>query len=652
MTADGNNGLTAFTKNRFIPITLLLWTLLLVTSLIWNVFNLNQPAPDSPGHQLQTQPHIQSEQLTTHVKPDYTKTNLIIILIHASLWLLGLIALVYEIKRNRHFASQQAQHEQAIKEVAIITSSANDNVFFQQLVKQMARQFNARVSFIGILNKNNEQLINSLAVYVDGEIIQNIEYPLQGSPCFSVSNKRTCIYLDNVQQQFPDDELLKEFNAQNYTGKILRNYRGEALGIILMLDIDSAPHSDKMSELFDIYASRAAAEMTRRITEQALHRIQKMEAISELSGGIAHDLNNQLGIIIGYLDFLKEHLGGEQKQEKWVDTATNAALHCTDITRQLLSFSRTASHQTDTLNINMTLQKLQPMIARTLGPTIKTEYFLSDNLWLTELNPAEFQDALLNIINNTRDAMPAGGKLLIETSNKFMDEQSAALNPLARAGEYVQIMISDNGCGMSLENLERIFEPFYTTKAKGKNTGLGMAMVYGFVKRGNGFINIDSEIDCGTILRLYLPRTRTSTTTLETDNTNEVAPRGNETILIVDDEVDLLHLADNYLSQLGYKTILAESAQQALTILARHRDIDLLFSDVVMPGGINGYELAQQVTREYPQLKILLTSGLTASAVTQDDQVRFAAQMLSKPYRKINLAKRIRLVLNKDYTSH
>ncbi len=384
-------------------------------------------------------------------------------------------------------------------------------------------------------------------------------------------------------------------------------------------------------------------------TEDALRRSQKMDAIGQLSGGIAHDFNNQLGIIIGYLDFLSKYVTNDEKPKKWVEISTSATLRCMDLTHQLLSFSRTKSNQKVVVDINLKLRELETMFTRSVTPAVDVEYVLSDNIWLTEIDPGEFQDAILNLVLNSRDAMPNGGKLLIETSNIYLDEDYVALNPDAQAGDYVQLLLSDNGSGMDKSTQEHVFEPFYTTKAKDKGTGLGMSMVYGFIKRFDGFIKIYSEVNVGTTLRLYLPRA----TTTEADSVNnkikdEDLPLGNETILIVDDEVDLLYLADKYLTELGYKTYQAENASQALEILARHKNIDCLFSDVVMPGGMNGYELAQIATEEKPELKVLITSGFTSKTVTQKGRILFSTQILSKPYRKANLAQHIRLTLDRE----
>ncbi len=389
----------------------------------------------------------------------------------------------------------------------------------------------------------------------------------------------------------------------------------------------------------------------RQQTEEALRRSQKMEAIGQLSGGIAHDFNNQLGIILGYLDFLKTLYHSDEKPRKWVETATKAALRCTDLTRQLLAFSRHQSAEKEIIDLNTSLRELATMVARSLTPEVEVQYFLADDLWSAEINAGEFQDVILNLVINARDAMPGGGQLLIETSNKTLSEDYAELNFDAEAGDYIQLMLSDTGTGMDKETLEHIFEPFFTTKPKDKGTGLGMAMVYGFVKRYHGHIKIYSEPGLGTTMRLYLPRSATSEpASIASTDEQKNLPGGSESILIVDDELDLLKLADHYLSDLGYQTHTAENAGQAMKILAENDRISLLFSDVVMPGGTNGYELARQATERKPALKVLLTSGFTSKVVDPDILARFSPHLLSKPYRKAEMAQRIRLVLDEKDT--
>ena len=390
---------------------------------------------------------------------------------------------------------------------------------------------------------------------------------------------------------------------------------------------------------------------SRVVMEEALRRSQKMDAIGQLSGGIAHDFNNQLGVVVGYLDFLKDYAASDEKARRWVDTATKATLRCMDLTRQLLACSRERISTDRVLNINDSLRDLEDMIARSVTPEVEVQYFLIDDLWPVNIDPGEFQDAILNLVINARDAMPNGGKLLIETSNKRLGTGYTASNPDVSPGNYVQLMLSDTGTGMDRDTLEHIFDPFFTTKPEGQGTGLGMAMVYGFAKRHGGNVKVYSEQGVGTTVRLYLPRAdEPSEQAADDPGRTDELPTGHERILIVDDETDLLTLAEQYLNDLGYHTRTAENAHQALDRLASGEHFDLLFSDVVMPGGINGYELAHQATQEHPELKVLLTSGFTSKTIAHNGLVRFSTHLLDKPYRKADLAQRIRLVLDEDST--
>ncbi len=384
--------------------------------------------------------------------------------------------------------------------------------------------------------------------------------------------------------------------------------------------------------------------------EEALRRSQKMDAVGQLSGGIAHDFNNQLGVIMGYLDFLDELLPNDKTSSQWFMAANNAVTRCTDLTRQLLTFSRRSSTETHPVDINRELLGLNQLIRRSVTPAISVRSVLEDNLWTVCINPGEFQDCILNLVLNARDAMPDGGNLLIEAANKIVDVEYAERNPDLEPGEYVQIMLSDTGRGIDTQALERIFEPFFTTKPEGQGTGLGLAMVYGFAMRSGGQIKVYSELNIGTIFRLYLPRTQGTSVAPTKPLTTEL-PKGEETILIVDDEADLLWLAGEYLKSLGYQTLLAAEPKQALQLLQEHNDVDLLFSDVVMPGGTNGYALAEQALSHAPTLKVLLTSGFSANTMAVNEQACFAAHLLNKPYRKEELARRVRLVLDESNNS-
>ncbi|GEM_PF-2070062 len=381
----------------------------------------------------------------------------------------------------------------------------------------------------------------------------------------------------------------------------------------------------------------------RKRSEKALLRSQKMEAIGLLTGGIAHDFNNILGIVQGNLFLLEQQLKGNIEAISRIDSINVSTQRAADLTRQLLGFSRRQSGQLIVTNINELIIDIEDLIARSVTSAIEVQHQFTDPLWLTAINPGDFQDALFNLILNARDAMPKGGRLILKTSNCTLDNEYCAVNANAIPGRYVQLAVIDNGEGIPEEQQEHIFEPFYTTKAPGKGTGLGLAMVFGFVERSNSHIEINSTPGIGTQFNLYLPRVVSDETPLTQDTkTSEVLPGGSETILVVDDEESLLTLASEFLGNLGYIVLTARGGKQALERLAAEPAINLLFSDIVMPGGINGYDLAKTITDKYPKIKVILTSGHTSSSNNHDPRVHFSSTLLSKPYGLSELAQRIR----------
>jgi len=388
----------------------------------------------------------------------------------------------------------------------------------------------------------------------------------------------------------------------------------------------------------------------RKLADKMLRRTQKMEAIGQLTGGIAHDFNNLLGIIIGNLGLLKHQKLADTKDSKYIDTANKAALRAAKLTKQLLGFSRRQAQNSVLTNINNIIQDMDSLITRSVTPQVEVECQLAENLWLSNIDPGDFEDALLNLAINARDAMPDGGQFTIETSNQILDKAYAERNLHVTAGEYIEVAVSDTGVGMSAEVQEHIFDPFFTTKPQGKGTGLGMSMVFGFINRSKGHIKIYSEPGIGTTLHLYLPRAYEEGKGSLSSNhqVKSKVPHGQETILIVDDEEDLLELAQEYLMGLGYQVITATNGPQALEQLSKVKEIALLFSDVVMPGGMNGYELAERAIEKHPKLKVLLTSGFTSKALAKNGQARFNARLLAKPYQTAELAQQVRMALDSE----
>ncbi len=380
-------------------------------------------------------------------------------------------------------------------------------------------------------------------------------------------------------------------------------------------------------------------------TEEALRRVQKMDAVGQMAGGIAHDFNNILGIIIGNLSFLKRQVVDDEKALHRVNTADKAAQRAADLTRKLLGFSRKQAKEMSSTNINTILENMDTLISRSMTPEVQVEQCLEKQLWMTKIDPGDLEDAVLNLILNARDAMPEGGKLTVETCNSVLDEKYVQSNPTVEPGEYVEFSISDTGKGIKASEIDRVFEPFFTTKHHGKGTGLGLSMVFGFIQRSNGHIKIHSEADISTTIRCYLPRSRDVDHVMEAVE-SELLPRGSETILVVDDEQELLDLAQQYLVELGYRVKTASNSHQALEALGKYHDISLLFSDVVMPNSMNGYELAEQAVTLYPTLKILLSSGYSSKTLSNNGQTRFRTNLLKKPYNHHQLANRVRHVLD------
>ncbi len=384
----------------------------------------------------------------------------------------------------------------------------------------------------------------------------------------------------------------------------------------------------------------------RKIAEQQLLRAQKMEAIGQLTGGIAHDFNNLLTVILGNLELLEEAIPRDGGLNEWLSLAMRAAGRSADLTRRLLAFSRQQVLEPANVDLNATVKGLAGMVARTLGEPIEVRTALAQDLWLTRIDPAQIESALLNLCVNARDAMPSGGRLTIETANVTLDAHYAQRYPEATPGDYAFLAVSDTGTGMPPEVVERVFEPFFTTKEEGKGTGLGLSMVYGFVKQSGGHINIYSEPGLGTSVKLHFPRLQGDAASGQAAKAVATAPRGTETILVVEDERDVRETAVMMLESLGYKVLVAENGPAAMKVLEGPAAVDLLFTDMVMPGGMTGLELAAKVRSLRPTLKVLYTSGYAESAARDNEQAVRDAEWVAKPYVRQRLAERVRKVLD------
>ncbi|MCB1761418.1 MAG: PAS domain S-box protein [Gammaproteobacteria bacterium] len=452
--------------------------------------------------------------------------------------------------------------------------------------------------------------------------------------------------LKNLRTQDVVADLQK---AEAQRLKILHSSGAENLGNVEYLRSDGSRRLARLSvvPLDDATVFGIARDITEeQATEQQLRRAQKMDAVGQLTGGIAHDFNNILGIILGNLDLLARQIAGDTRAGKLLDAIKISAERAANLTKQLLGFSRNQAREITTVDLNRLLEDMQSLIQRSITPSIEVEYQLTSEPWSTNIDADEFKDALLNLILNARDALPEGGHLTIETANAVLDERYCRVHPAALPGLYAACSVSDNGVGITTAQQERIFEPFYTTKERGRGTGLGLSMVFGFIKRSGGHIELYSEPGIGTSVTLYLPRSAKAVEPIAVvDDRSAPRSRFHELILLVDDEPELLALAIAQLHELGYRTLSAVNGKQALELLSNEPGIDLLLSDVVMPGGMDGYQLAERALVVKPDLKILLTSGFAAMPGRVAPNQNSSLPLLQKPYSHVQLAEAVSKLL-------
>ncbi len=396
-------------------------------------------------------------------------------------------------------------------------------------------------------------------------------------------------------------------------------------------------------EFGDVWLAVHADITERRKIEEVLRRSQKMDAVGKLTGGIAHDYNNMLSIVTGYSELLEQYLKEQPKLFEYAEQIHHAAERGAHMTKKLLSFSKADIGDRVPVNINLLLQEQQEMIRKTLTPRINLIFDFTDNIWLIDVSTNDLEDAIVNLSINAMHAIQGHGKLSFNTCNKNIDYEKAALLNLS-PGDYVALTVEDNGCGMDQATIDRVFEPFYSTKGE-LGTGLGLSQVYGFVERSHGVITIDSTIGQGTMFVFYFPR-------LINQNKDEIPftetisrkYQGKETILIVDDEIELLNLNCEILEQKGYVVNAATSGQQALNIL-KNTSVDLVISDVIMPN-MDGFELAAQIKDKYPTVKIQLASGYNDNVDAESIDKELLANLITKPFTIDKLLTRVRSLLD------
>jgi PAS domain S-box-containing protein len=441
-----------------------------------------------------------------------------------------------------------------------------------------------------------------------------------------------------IQKLLPQDRLHEE------DGILLRIRRGETVnhfetvrakkdGTLVQVSLTISPIKDSNGKI--IGASKIARNITeKKQMERQLQQSQKMEAIGQLTGGIAHDFNNLLAVVSGNLELLERLVRENDAALKRVQTAQKAAMRGADLTRRLLAFSSNVELKPAPIKLPLCIGNAIEL-ARALGPEIQIVTSLDNSVPLVLVDAAGLESALLNLAVNARDAMPKGGTLTIATELITLEEDyPPVMTGELKSGRYARVSVSDTGHGMSKETLGHVFEPFFTTKPRGKGTGLGLAMVYGFAKQSGGIVRIYSEPGYGTTVSLYLPLAGDIQYPAPPVTQSVSRRKLNGTVLVVDDEVDLLEIAKTYLEEMGYTTYQAEDAASALAVVEQHGDIDLIVTDIIMPGGMNGVELAQRVRQSLHQVKVIYCSGFPANALAERSMSLVDGPLLHKPYQR------------------
>jgi PAS domain S-box-containing protein len=388
---------------------------------------------------------------------------------------------------------------------------------------------------------------------------------------------------------------------------------------------------------------------TKRQMERQLAQNQKMEAVGQLSGGVAHDFNNLLGVIVGNLDMVGEEPGLTEPAKAMVDAALDAAIRGSDLVRRLLAFSRRQMLQPTLVEVQAVVAELMPLIGRTLGEAIEISIVAESGSVKVRADRAQLESALINLAANARDAMPRGGKLVVATSVIDNDADPAQAIPELKPGRYAVIRVTDTGHGIAPDVLPHVFEPFFSTRETGQGAGLGLSMVYGFISQSGGTVTIDSEIGRGTTVTLYLPAAETAAEAKRPIPATDLAslPRGTERILVVEDNADMRRVGVSILASLGYQVAEAGSPAEALALIDRGETFDLVFTDVVMPGGLTGFDLVREIGRRRPGLRTLIASGHADAGRGAGAPLEPVAELLAKPYRKAELALRIRDILDR-----
>jgi signal transduction histidine kinase/ActR/RegA family two-component response regulator len=557
-------------------------------------------------------------------------------------------------QRDFLITGQEQYLAQANEAYRAITSTMSE---LKQLTSDNPVQQAALAELEGLIGGRLDRIQSTLALAQEGQ--REKAFGMVKSGLDADSKKKVAPAISAFQDR--ERGLLAERQATSATLRIwllvlIFSSLAAAIGLAALLWRQAQTGVDRLRART---AELEAEAKLRRETEDKLRQAQKLEAVGQLSGGIAHDFNNILTVILGNLDTLRRRLSNPSPRQgefsagllKLVESASQGAASAAKLTHRLLAFARQQPLAPVKLDLNQLVSGLTELLRRTLGETIELECILGGGLWPTFADANEFESALLNLCLNSRDAMPTGGKLTIETSNAYLDEAYAAQFESVAPGQYALLSVTDTGTGIAAGAFPHIFEPFFTTKARGMGSGLGLAMVYGFVKQSGGHMRLYSEPGHGTTAKIYLPRLvqaeeiRAAPAARPTDGSPVPRAARQETVLIVEDSQGVREYATSALEELGYSVIEAGSTEEALRVLEGPAQVDLLFTDIVLPDA-NGRELSEMALKLRPNLAVLFTTGYTRNAIIHQQRLDADVEFLNKPYTQRELAIKIRNVLD------
>jgi PAS domain S-box-containing protein len=537
-----------------------------------------------------------------------------------------------------HDITERKQLEDVQSFLSTVSNGGDDKPFFNALAEFLAVKLGINIVSINRLDDDG-LMARTVAIWHDGVLEDNISYSLKDTPYAEVVNKSMCYIQSGVSQLFPNDEVLQSLNAESFAGITLVGHSSQPIGLIALIGKNPLTSQPVIESMLKLVAERAVGEMERldaldekNRLESQMHQNQKMEFVGRLAGGIAHDFNNMLCVILGHSEMALEQVDPDDPIFADLKEIMDAAQRSADLTRQLLAFARKQTVEPKLLDLNQTISGMLNMLKRLIGENIDLNWQSEAGLWPIMIDPSQVDQILANLCVNARGAINGVGKIIFETDNKVFTKAFCSANVEYQTGEYVHLAVRDNGCGMDNETLEHIFEPFFTTKGINEGTGLGLSTVYGAIKQNNGFITVNSEVGTGTTFNIYFPRFIGKAEDVETDEKLIPIKRGNETILIVEDEPVILKLTDKVLVSLGYNVFTANSPAEAINVVhSKNGKIDLIITDVIMPG-MNGRDLINIINSFYPNIKYFFISGYTADVIAKQGILDQGVNFLQKPF--------------------